>query len=170
MTTPDNPVLTEQQIARFTQVVWVRATSKDIDDLHNLGDDELICLANSHDMVAAVESNRRLIAELQREAERTNKLTDAIRTEAEKTSNLTTGIFWLTGALVFLTVVMAADVAYKWKATEPSGKTVEAINHLEDQIKSTGDEMKKAVSDLSTRTASHDTISRHNQNMSTKRN
>lgn len=170
MTIPDNPVLTEQQIARFTQVVWVRATSKDIDDLHKLGDDELICLANSHDMVAAVESNRRLIAELQREAERTNKLTDAIRTEAEKTSKLTTGIMLLTGVLVFLTFVLAADVVHKLMATDPSEKAVDAIKHLEDRIKSTGDEMKKAVSDLSTRTASHDTISRHNQNMSTKRN
>jgi len=137
-------ILTDEQRTRLNQIWWLHATQGDFHFLQSLSDDQLLCLSMTPDLVAVVESNRRVINALKNEAQITTTLTRQIARLTKWLVGFTVGLFVLTVLLVVLTVYLVLDTR------EDKGEAVvRALEKIERQVEKNGESTDAALKELS---------------------
>ena len=117
-------ILTDEKRTRLNQISWLDATKSDFHFLQSLSDDQLLCLSMSADLVAVVESNRRVI--------------NALKFEGRITIALTV-------VIALLTLLLVYDAFF---AKDKNEGVVQALEKVEKQTEMNGEKTEAALQEM----------------------
>jgi len=117
-------ILTDEKRTRLNQISWLDATKSDFHFLQSLSDDQLLCLSMSADLVAVVESNRRVI--------------NALKFEGRITIALTV-------VIALLTLLLVYDAFF---AKDKNEGVVQALEKVEKQTEMNGEKTEAALKEM----------------------